>query len=236
MLEIQALSVSYGNIRALRGISLSVGRGEIVAIIGNNGAGKSTCLNAICGVVPLAEGTIHMAAEQISGLPTHVIISKGIAYVPEGRRIFTPLTVEENLLMGAFLQQDAGRVRRSMERVYDLFPRLKERRKQPAGQLSGGEQQMLATGRGLMSEPQLLLMDEPSMGLAPLLVREFFEIMQRINAEDGTTVLLVEQNVHLALNVADRAYVLESGEIVLSGAAAALGKDDAVRRAYLGII
>jgi branched-chain amino acid transport system ATP-binding protein len=232
VLEVRDLHVSYGEIPALKGISLSVGAGEIVALLGSNGAGKTTTLRTLSGLLAPRAGDIVLEDRPIAGLPAHVIVRRGIAHVPEGRRIFNRLTVRENLEMGAYTRSDAG-VGADLERVFALFPRLRERRAQVAGTLSGGEQQMLAIARALMGSPRLLLLDEPSMGLAPVLVEQIFETVQDINRQ-GTTILLVEQNAALALDVAQRAYVLETGSIVLSGAAADLARDQDVRRAYLG--
>jgi branched-chain amino acid transport system ATP-binding protein len=232
MLEVRDLHVSYGEIPALKGISLSVAAGEIVALLGSNGAGKTTTLKTLSGLLVPRAGEIVLDDRPIGGLPAHLIVRRGIAHVPEGRRVFNRLTVQENLEMGAYTRSDAG-VAEDLERVFALFPRLRERRAQVAGTLSGGEQQMLSIGRALMGNPRLLLLDEPSMGLAPVLVEQIFETVQDINRQ-GTTILLVEQNVALALDVAQRAYVLETGSIVLSGAAADLARNQDVRRAYLG--
>ncbi|WP_148223904.1 ABC transporter ATP-binding protein [Spirochaeta thermophila] len=233
MLKVEELRVNYDAIEALHGISFEVREGEIVTLIGANGAGKSTTLNAICGLVPVSRGRITFMEEDLVGLSPHGIVQRGISQVPEGRRVFANLTVEDNLLMGAYTRKDAKAVRRDMEQVYERFPRLKERYRQLAGTLSGGEQQMLALGRALMSRPRLLLMDEPSMGLAPLLVREIFSIIQDLNRE-GVTILLVEQNAHMALKIAHRGYVLETGNIILSGTVAELLENEEVKRAYLG--
>jgi len=232
VLEVRDLHVAYGEIPALKGISLSVGAGEIVALLGSNGAGKTTTLRTLSGLLAPRAGDIVLEGRPIAGLPAHVIVRRGIAHVPEGRRVFNRLSVRENLEMGAYTRSDAG-VAADLERVFTLFPRLRERRAQVAGTLSGGEQQMLAIARALMGSPRLLLLDEPSMGLAPVLVEQIFETVQDINRQ-GTTILLVEQNAALALDVAQRAYVLETGSIVLSGAAADLARDQDVRRAYLG--
>ncbi|MGE5590031.1 MAG: ABC transporter ATP-binding protein [Bacillota bacterium] len=243
MLVIEELQVSYGAITALHGISLEVREGEIVALIGANGAGKSTTLRTISGLVRPAQQTsrISFRGETLFGhdargrhhsTPPHRLVEMGISHVPEGRRIFPEMTVRENLLMGAYSRRDR-RLGEAFERVYARFPRLKEREGQVAGTLSGGEQQMLSMGRALMSRPRLMLMDEPSMGLAPMLVEEIFSIIDEINA-DGTTVLLVEQNAQMALSIADRAYVLETGRIALAGAAEELARDESVRKAYLG--
>jgi branched-chain amino acid transport system ATP-binding protein len=234
MLEVRDLLVSYGEIRAVKGISLSVAAGEIVAILGGNGAGKTTTLKTVSGLLAPRSGEILLDGESLRGVPPHLIVRKGIAHVPEGRHVFNRLTVYENLEMGAYARSDTG-VAADLDRVFALFPRLWERRRQRAGTLSGGEQQMLAIGRALMANPRLLLLDEPSMGLAPVLVEQIFETVQSINRQ-GTTVLLVEQNAALALEVATRAYVLETGTIVLSGAAADLVRHEDVRRAYLGEI
>jgi branched-chain amino acid transport system ATP-binding protein len=234
MLEVRDLLVSYGEIRAVKGISLSVATGEIVALLGSNGAGKTTTLKTVSGLLAPRSGEILLDGESLRGMPPHLIVRKGIAHVPEGRHVFNRLTVYENLEMGAYARSDAGAAV-DLDRVFALFPRLWERRRQRAGTLSGGEQQMLAIGRALMANPRLLLLDEPSMGLAPVLVEQIFETVQSINRQ-GTTVLLVEQNAALALEVATRAYVLETGTIVLSGAAADLVRHEDVRRAYLGEI
>ncbi len=234
MLEVRELDVYYGEIPALTGVSLSVARGEIVALLGNNGAGKTTTLRTISGLLAPRAGDVMLDGESLCGLPPHVIVRRGIAHVPEGRRVFNRLTVKENLEMGAYARADA-RITADLERVLALFPRLRERRAQVAGTLSGGEQQMLAIGRALMASPQLLLLDEPSMGLAPVLVEQIFETVRDINRQ-GTTILLVEQNAALALDVARRAYVLETGNIVLSGGATELAQNEDVRRAYLGEI
>ena len=233
MLKIQSLSVHYGGIHALQGIDLSVPEGKIVTLIGANGAGKSTTLRSIVGLVKPTSGKVLLRETLISGRATQEIVQMGVVLVPEGRRIFPNLTVEENLLLGAYARGDKEGVLADLAHVYDLFPRLKERRAQKGGTLSGGEQQMLAVGRGLMSRPKLLMMDEPSLGLAPLVVKMIFEIIKQINAE-GTTVLLVEQNAKAALEVADYGYVLETGRITLHGKGRELLLDDRVRKAYLG--
>lgn len=235
LLEIENMHSYYGHIHALRGISLTVEEGEVVTLIGSNGAGKTTTLRSIHGILPPREGKIVFAGEEIQGTPAHELIGKGIAQSPEGRRIFFRMTVLENLEMGAYHRNDASEIRDDMDRVFELFPRLKERTRQEAGTLSGGEQQMLAIGRALMSRPRLLLLDEPSMGLAPVLVERIFEIIHEIN-EQGTTLLLVEQNANVALEIATRGYVLESGEIVNSASADVLREDPSVREAYLGEI
>jgi len=232
MLEIEDLHIAYGGIQALRGISLRVPEGALVTLIGANGAGKSTTLRAVMGLVRRRAGSIRLRGQEISGWPTHRIVRQGVALVPEGRRVFPNLTVYENLVMGAYTRPQAE-LQASLQRVYGLFPRLAERRGQKAGTLSGGEQQMLAIGRALMSRARVMLLDEPSMGLAPLLVAEIFRILQDINHQ-GTTLLLVEQNARMALQVARRAYVLEAGRIVLAGPAQEVAADPAVREAYLG--
>jgi len=233
MLRLENLTVAYGAIRALHGISLEVEEGEIVALIGANGAGKSTTLRTISGLIRPQSGRIFFGEREITRLPPDRIVALGISHVPEGRRVFTRLTVSENLELGAYVRKSRREVREAMERVFRRFPRLQERRDQLAGTLSGGEQQMLAIGRALMSQPRLLLMDEPSMGLAPMLVREIFAIIKELN-EAGTTVLLVEQNAHMALSVARRAYVLETGAITLAGPVAELACRKEIREAYLG--
>ncbi|MBM3121207.1 MAG: ABC transporter ATP-binding protein [Chloroflexi bacterium] len=224
----------YGRIHALRGISLHVDEGEIVTLIGANGAGKSTTLRAISGLVHPRSGKIHLRDRDITGLPAHVIVAGGVGHVPEGRGVFPRLTVRENLEMGAFTVSDPAEVRRRLEFVFDLFPRLRERIDQKGGTLSGGEQQMLATARGLMLKPDILLMDEPSMGLAPVLVESIFKVIRDLNSNEGTTILLVEQNAHMALRVAHRGYVLQTGAIVLEDTAEHLRANDMVRKAYLG--
>lgn len=233
MLEAKNLEVFYGNIQALHGVSLSVNEGEIVTLIGANGAGKSTILKTISGLERARRGQILFKGEDITRMPAHAIVKRGISHVPEGRRIIGNLTVWENLMMGAYTRKNPAEIAESVERVYASFPRLKERAKQLAGTLSGGEQQMLAIGRALMSRPSLLLLDEPSMGLAPILVEEIFAIIRRINSE-GTTIFLVEQNAFMALRVAHRAYCLETGKVVLEGPASELQTHPRVREAYLG--
>jgi branched-chain amino acid transport system ATP-binding protein len=233
MLEIKSLSVHYGGIHAVQGIDLSVPEGKIVTLIGANGAGKSTTLRSIVGLVKPTSGKVLLRDAVISGKATQEIVQMGLVLVPEGRRIFSNLTVEENLMLGAYARSDREGVLKDLSHVYDLFPRLKERRTQKGGTLSGGEQQMLSVGRGLMSRPKLLMMDEPSLGLAPLIVKMIFEIIKQINTE-GTTVLLVEQNAKAALEVADYGYVLETGRITLQGKGRDLLMDDRVRKAYLG--
>jgi len=233
LLELKKLQVAYGGIQAVKGIDLHVGSGELVCLIGANGAGKTTTLKGICGLQPVKSGSIHYAGESIVGRPAFELVRKGLAMVPEGRGVFGALTIEENLAMGAYIRSDAAGVRADVERVFGLFPRLKERRRQTAGTMSGGEQQMLAMGRALMSKPKLLLLDEPSMGLAPLMVQKVFETVLAVSKE-GVTILLIEQNAKLALEVSDRGYVMESGEITLAGDAKTLLHDPAVRAAYLG--
>jgi branched-chain amino acid transport system ATP-binding protein len=234
MLEVNNIHTYYGNIHALKGISLMVEKGEIVTLIGANGAGKTTTLRTISGLLKPREGNITFEGEDTLHIPPHQLPSKGIAMVPEGRGIFSRLTVAENLDMGAYVRKDNEEIQKDLERVYTLFPRLKERRAQVAGTLSGGEQQMLATGRALMTKPRLMLMDEPSMGLAPVLVELIFETIQQINKE-GTTILLVEQNALMALSIAQRGYVLQTGEIVISDTAQNLKNNPTVQKAYLGI-
>ena len=233
MLEIKYLFVSYGGIKALRGISLEVADNKIVSLIGANGAGKSTLLRTISGLVRAQSGSVKFNGEEILGLSIDKICKKGIALVPEGRRVFTDLTVAENLRIGAYLRNDKQEIAKDLEWVYELFPRLKERSWQFAGTLSGGEQQMLAVGRALMSRPRLIMMDEPSLGLAPLIVQQIFSIIDEINKK-GVTILLIEQNANMALKAADTAYVLETGEIALSGSGEALLTNERVREAYLG--
>lgn len=234
MLEVENIHTYYGNIHALKGVSLSVEKGEIVTLIGANGAGKTTTLRTISGLLKPEQGSIKLEGDSLTEYPAHEIVYKGVAMVPEGRGVFTRLSVEENLEMGAFSRTDKDEIHHDMERVFSLFPRLKERRSQVAGTLSGGEQQMLATGRALMARPSLILMDEPSMGLAPILVEGIFDTIREINQE-GTTVLLVEQNAQMALSVADRGYVLQTGEIVLTDTAENLRSNQMVQKAYLGI-
>jgi branched-chain amino acid transport system ATP-binding protein len=233
MLTVDDIHVYYGNIAAVKGISLTVFPGEIVTLIGGNGAGKSTTMRTISGLLKPKRGEVHFEGKRISGLKGHEVAERGIAQSPEGRRIFGRMTVTENLELGAFLRRDKGGIAADMDRVFELFPRLKERLVQKAGTLSGGEQQMLAMGRALMAEPRLLLLDEPSMGLAPVLVDVVFETIKKVN-EQGTTVLLVEQNALVALNIANHAYVLETGRITLEGPAKELAHNDEVRKAYLG--
>lgn len=233
MLEVNNLQVYYGAIHALQGVSFNVEQGEIVTIIGANGAGKSTTLNTICGLLRPREGFVRFEGQELSTMAADVIVKLGLSQVPEGRKIFAPMTVRENLEMGAFTRTDKGEIEASMEMVFTRFPRLKERLSQLGGTLSGGEQQMLAMGRGLMSAPTMLLLDEPSMGLAPILVEEIFSIIQDINAQ-GTSILLVEQNANMALQLADRAYVLETGRVVIEGPADEVLADPRVQEAYLG--
>ena len=232
MLKVEDLHVYYGSIHAINGIAFEVNDGEIVTLIGANGAGKSTTLNTVAGLLKASRGDVEFKGEKIAGIPAHKLVSRGMSLCPEGRRVFQELTVRENLEMGAFSRPKAE-VNESLETVYELFPRLKERYKQVAGTLSGGEQQMLAMGRSLMSKPALMMLDEPSMGLAPILVEQIFDIIKEMN-KNGTTILLVEQNAQMALSIASRAYVLETGRVVSSGTGEKLLKDDAVRKAYLG--
>jgi len=233
MLVLEDVNVYYGAIHALKGISFEVNQGEIVTLIGSNGAGKSTSLKTISGLLRPKSGKIKFKGENLVIVAPQTIVAKGISQVPEGRRVFANMTVIENLELGAYLRKDKAGVKQAMQHVYELFPRLLERNKQISGTLSGGEQQMLAMGRALMSQPQLLLLDEPSMGLAPILVKQIFSIIKEINAS-GTTILLVEQNAHMAFSIANRAYVLETGKIVLSGDSKELAASEKVRKAYLG--
>ena len=234
MLEVNDIHTYYGNIHALKGISLTVEKGEIVTLIGSNGAGKTTTLRSICGLQKPRQGNILLEGEDIGPFKAHEIVSKGVAMVPEGRGIFARLTVAENLDLGAYIRKDRAAIQKDLERVYTIFPRLKERERQVSGTLSGGEQQMLATGRALMTRPRLLLMDEPSMGLAPVLVEAIFEVIKAINQE-GTTILLVEQNALMALSIAHRGYVIQTGQIVLQDTAANLRSNEMVQKAYLGV-
>lgn len=233
MLKIEDIDVYYGNIQALKGVSMEINEGEIVTLIGANGAGKSTLLKTISGLLKPKQGKVLFEGDSIGGKAAQAIVKMGISHVPEGRRVFANMTVAENLELGAYLRKDKDGIHKDMEKVYELFPRLLERIKQQAGTLSGGEQQMLAMGRALMAKPRLLLLDEPSMGLAPLLVKQIFNIIQEIS-ESGTTILLVEQNANLALSIADRAYVVETGRIVLSGNAEELTSSEEIKMAYLG--
>jgi branched-chain amino acid transport system ATP-binding protein len=232
VLEVDAIHTHYGAIEALRGVSLTVGEGEVVTIIGSNGAGKSTTLRSIAGLTPASSGTVTMNGEDITRLPAHEIVARGIALSPEGRHCFPRMSVQENLDLGAFRRRDTG-VAKDLDRVYELFPRLKERQHQKAGTMSGGEQQMLAIGRALMAQPKLLLLDEPSMGIAPILVQRIYETIKEIN-QQGVAILLVEQNANYALDAAKRGYVLETGEVALAKDSAALRGDPDVQRAYLG--
>lgn len=233
MLEIRDLEVNYGMIAAIKGVSFDVNEGEVIALIGANGAGKTTILHTITGLLKAKAGSIMFGGHELTKTPAHKIVELGMAHVPEGRRIFSHLTVLENLKLGAYTRKDKDGVAADLRKVYDRFPRLAERKKQIAGTLSGGEQQMLAMGRALMSKPRIIVMDEPSMGLSPIFVSEIFDIIQSISS-DGVTVLLVEQNAKKALSIADRGYVLETGKIVLAGEADELINDESVRRAYLG--
>ena len=234
LLSLRKLEVAYGGIHAVKGIDLDVGQGELVCLIGANGAGKTTTLKGICGLLPVKAGKIHYGGVDVTGKPAFQLVKRGLAMVPEGRGVFGALTIEENLAMGAYTRSDRDGIRTDVERVFALFPRLKERRRQTAGTLSGGEQQMLAMGRALMSRPRLLLLDEPSMGLAPLMVQKVFETVLEVSGE-GVTILLIEQNAKLALEVSHRGYVMESGEITLAGDAKALLHDPKIRAAYLGV-
>ena len=233
MLEVKDLEVYYGVIQAIKGVSFHVDQGEVIALIGANGAGKTTILHTVTGLLAPKKGSVYFEGKEITKMPAHKIVSLGMAHVPEGRRVFAELSVYENLKMGAYTRKDRSEIEATLEKVYERFPRLKERRNQMAGTLSGGEQQMLAMGRALMSKPKIILMDEPSMGLSPILVNEIFDIIQEVS-NSGTTVLLVEQNAKKALAIADRAYVLETGNIVLEGKAKDLLEDDSIKKAYLG--
>ncbi len=235
LLRVNKLSAYYGNIQALKEVSLEVGKGEIVTLIGANGAGKTSTLMAISGILPIRTGSVYFAGKDISGIASHKLVALGVSQVPEGRRIFPELTVKENLDMGAFLRRDKAGIEEDLNELYTLFPRLAERRNQLGGTLSGGEQQMLAISRALMSRPNLLFLDEPSLGLAPLIVQHIFEIIERINRERGTTVLLVEQNAHMALKIANRGYVLKNGQVAMADTAEALLENEEVKRAYLGL-
>lgn len=233
LLEVKDLHVSYGMIKAIHGVSFEVNQGEVIALIGANGAGKTTILHTITGLIPSTQGSITFQGKDITKTQGYKIVSLGMAHVPEGRRVFAQLSVYENLIMGAYTRKDKDEIQETLEKVYKRFPRLQERRNQLAGTLSGGEQQMLAMGRALMSHPQIILMDEPSMGLSPIFVNEIFDIIKEVSAQ-GTTVLLVEQNAKKALSIANRAYVLETGNIVLSGNAKELMNNDSIKKAYLG--
>ena len=233
MLQVTDLKVNYGVIQAIKGVSFEVNEGEVIALIGANGAGKTTILHTVTGLIAPKSGKIEFEGKDITKMPAHKIVTLGMAHVPEGRRVFAALSVYENLLMGAFTRKDKDEIAKTLEMVYKRFPRLRERKNQVAGTLSGGEQQMLAMGRALMSHPKILLMDEPSMGLSPLFVNEIFDIIKEVSAS-GTTVLLVEQNAKKALSIADRAYVLETGKIVLDAAADVLMNDPSIKKAYLG--
>jgi len=238
MLKLKNINAYYGKVHALKNVSLHLNRGEIVTLIGANGAGKTTLLNTLSALIPAASGEIILEGKGVAGLSPDRIVALGLSQVPEGRQVFNPLTVEENLELGAYLRYRAGGLRgeisADLERMFQMFPRLKERRRQAAGTLSGGEQQMLAIGRALMARPKLLLLDEPSMGLAPLIVQDIFRVIERLRSEEGTTVLLVEQNARAALKVADRGYVLETGKVILEGIASELLENKDVQRAYLG--
>ncbi|USK34332.1 ABC transporter ATP-binding protein [Bacillus sp. F19] len=233
MLKVNGINVYYGNIQAIKDVSLEINQGEIVTLIGANGAGKSTLLKTISGLLKPKKGEVLFQDKSIAGKAAQTIVKQGISHVPEGRRVFANMTVEENLELGAYLRKDKAEIKRDFEKVFELFPRLLERKKQQAGTLSGGEQQMLAMGRALMARPKLLLLDEPSMGLAPLLVKTIFRIIEEIN-KTGTTILLVEQNANMALSIADRVYVVETGKVVLSGTADELNASDQLKMAYLG--
>ena len=234
MLEIKDIEVFYGVIQAIKGISFEVNEGEVIALIGANGAGKTTILHTITGLLSPKKGSVVFEGKDITKVPAHKIVSLGMAHVPEGRRVFAELSVYQNLKMGAYTRKDKAEIAQTLEMVYKRFPRLEERKNQLAGTLSGGEQQMLAMGRALMSHPKIIVMDEPSMGLSPILVNEIFDIIQEVSA-GGTTVLLVEQNAKMALGIANRAYVLETGKVVMSGDAKEMLADDKVRKAYLGM-
>ena len=233
MLKIEDLYVSYGMINAIKGVSFEVNEGEVVSLIGANGAGKTTILHTITGLLKPKSGSVMFEGKELTSTPAHEIVKLGMAHVPEGRRVFADLSVYDNLMLGAYTRKDKNEIAKTLEMVYERFPRLEERKKQTAGTLSGGEQQMLAMGRALMSKPRIILMDEPSMGLSPLFVNEVFDIIKKISAS-GTTVLLVEQNAKKALSISDRAYVLETGKIALTGKASDLINDDKIKKAYLG--
>ena len=234
ILEVNDLNVYYGGIHAIKNISFEIKKGEIVSLIGANGAGKTSTLHAISGLIPIKAGEISLNGMNVTNIEAHKLVSQGMAHVPEGRRIFTELTVLENLEMGAYARNDYTQIKEDMEEIFKLFPRLAERKKQLAGTMSGGEQQMLAMARALMSKPSLLLLDEPSMGLAPLFVQEIFKIIEKVNKEQGVTVLLVEQNANMALSIADRGYVLETGQIILEGTGKELITNPEIKKAYLG--
>lgn len=233
MLEVKDLEVYYGMIQAIKGVSFHVDQGEVIALIGANGAGKTTILHTVTGLLSPKKGSVIFEGQEVTKIPAHKIVSLGMAHVPEGRRVFAELSVYENLKMGAYTRKDKSEIEENLQKIYERFPRLKERKNQMAGTLSGGEQQMLAMGRALMSQPKIILMDEPSMGLSPILVNEIFDIIQEVS-KSGTTVLLVEQNAKKALSIADRAYVLETGKIALEGRAEDLLRDDSIKKAYLG--
>lgn len=234
ILEVNDLNVYYGGIHAIKNISFEIKKGEIVSLIGANGAGKTSTLHAISGLIPIKAGEISLNGMNVTNIEAHKLVTQGMAHVPEGRRIFTELTVLENLEMGAYTRNDYTQIKEDMEELFKLFPRLAERKKQLAGTMSGGEQQMLAMARALMSKPSLLLLDEPSMGLAPLFVQEIFKIIEKVNKEQGVTVLLVEQNANMALSIADRGYVLETGQIILEGTGKELITNPEIKKAYLG--
>ncbi len=234
ILEVNDLNVYYGGIHAIKNISFDIKKGEVVSLIGANGAGKTSTLHAVSGLIPIKAGEISLNGINITNIEAHKLVGMGMAHVPEGRRIFTELTVLENLEMGAYVRNDKDGIKTDMENMFNIFPRLAERKKQLAGTMSGGEQQMLAMARALMSNPSLLLLDEPSMGLAPLLVQEIFKIIERINKEQGVTILLVEQNANMALSIADRGYVLETGQIILEGTGKELISNPEIKKAYLG--
>lgn len=233
MLEVKDLEVYYGMIQAIKSVSFHVDQGEVIALIGANGAGKTTILHTVTGLLSPKKGSVVFEGQEVTKIPAHKIVSLGMAHVPEGRRVFAELSVYENLKMGAYTRKDKSEIEENLQKIYERFPRLKERKNQMAGTLSGGEQQMLAMGRALMSQPKIILMDEPSMGLSPILVNEIFDIIQEVS-KSGTTVLLVEQNAKKALSIADRAYVLETGRIALEGRAEDLLRDDSIKKAYLG--
>jgi len=233
LLEVEGLEAGYGQVQVLRGLDFTVGEGEVVVILGANGAGKTTTIRAVCGMIPATGGRVRLAGQDVTGRPADRLVREGVAHVPQGRGTFVDLTVEENLMLGAYTRTD-DEIQADLDGWYDTFPRLRERSDQSAGSMSGGEQQMLAIARAAMSRPRLLLLDEPSLGLAPLVTKELFRQMERLNAEHGTALLIVEQNANLALAVAERAYVLEAGTIAASGSAEAIQADESVRKAYLG--